>query len=245
VLAEGGRIKARTYAFFFNAPMWSKGERMTHYVDDKYLRFMANSVNFRGVKTDRLVYDLQDVRDKLDLCDSDVEIAIAFARPSDCPQDEWISSHRTYWKETESSIEAELVRRRNLSYVYSRQPDTEICQVIKDSLKVEDVLEWYVEVIVPRGKSGGDWRFRCRQHGDGQDTDPSGVLYRNEQRWWCYGCGTGGTVIDAVMHFEHLDLNHAIALLARNLGSDAKMLIRPVKVNEIETIKNIETRDSV
>ena len=44
-------------------------------------------------------------------------------------------------------------------------------------------------------------RFRCPVHGDGNDKNPSGVLYTDQNRYWCFGCGTGGSMIDLVIAF--------------------------------------------
>jgi hypothetical protein len=43
-------------------------------------------------------------------------------------------------------------------------------------------------------------RYRCTLHG--ADKHPSGVLYLNEGRYHCFGCGTGGDVFQLVMTFK-------------------------------------------
>ena len=52
-------------------------------------------------------------------------------------------------------------------------------------------------------------RYRCPLHGDGTDREPSGMLYLDTNRWWCFGCNAGGDMIQAVRAFSALRLGHA------------------------------------
>jgi DNA primase len=115
----------------------------------------------------------------------------------------------------------EIKRRQAIVYDPRANTDKEIIAAIKDRIPVVDVLEWYTDVFYASRDQG---RFRCTLHGE--DKNPSGVIYRTEARWWCFGCNKGGDVFDAVQAFEKTDLPHAIAKLARYIGLDTKPLIR-------------------
>lgn len=196
------------------------------YVDKQTIKFFAQR-NWRGVPIADLVAELQAARDKLAMLEIDPDSAIGFQCPSDCPQGEWIESHRYHWECVVESIMRELERRRSLSYDISQTPDREIIGAIKERIPIADVMEWYCEVIVPRGGYRGNWQFRCTLHGE--DKNPSGVIYNKENRWWCFGCNKGGDVFDAVQAFEKIDLPQAIAKLARYVGLDTKPIIRKPK----------------
>ncbi|MBE3145209.1 MAG: hypothetical protein IMZ61_15025 [Planctomycetes bacterium] len=53
-----------------------------------------------------------------------------------------------------------------------------------------EILSRYVE-LERAGRNR--FKFICPFH---EDTQPSGVLYADRGHWWCYGCGTGGDIID-------------------------------------------------
>lgn len=55
-----------------------------------------------------------------------------------------------------------------------------------------------------------------------QDTHPSLYIYSDENRWWCFGCNTGGSNIDWIMRYNHLEFSEAVKYLAFHyLGIDA------------------------
>ena len=116
------------------------------------------------------------------------------------------------------SIVKEVKRRRAIKDHYG-DTDPEIIQTIKERIPVEDVIEWYTQVTYFQKR----WKFQCTIHG--QDKDPSGVIYPEERRWWCFGCFKGGDVFDAVQAFERIDLYHAINKLAKHIGLDTKPII--------------------
>lgn len=43
------------------------------------------------------------------------------------------------------------------------------------------------------------------------------TLYRDQNRWWCYSCSTGGDVIDLVMKMQNITLPKAIEFLCRTI----------------------------
>lgn len=194
-----------------------------NYADKAVIKLLAER-NWRGVPIADLVASIQAARDKLAMLEIDPFSAIGFQCPSDCPQGEWIESHRYHWECITESIIAEIKRRRAIRYDLRQNPDKEIIAAIKERIPIADVLEWYTEVIVPKGSYRGNWQFRCTLHGE--DKNPSGVIYIKEQRWWCFGCNKGGDIFDAVQAFEKIDLPQAIAKLARHIGLDTKPIFR-------------------
>ena len=193
------------------------------YVERRVIKLSANK-NWRGVTVTELMAEVQYAREKLAMLDIDSDSAIGFQCPQDCPQDEWVDSHRYHWECVIESIMQEAERRRTIRYNLRRNPDREIIAAIKERIPVADVLEWFTEVIVSKGSYRGNWQFRCTLHGE--DKDPSGVIYNKEQRWWCFGCNKGGDIFDAVREFEKIELPQAIAKLARHVGLDTKPIFR-------------------
>lgn len=90
---------------------------------------------------------------------------------------------------------------------------------IKTRLTIEDVLDRYV-AVVPRGNR---LVFCCPAHGD---THPSGVVYPDQRRYWCFGCQRGGDIFEAVQHFQGLCFREAVEALAKvagvNLGQGSR-----------------------
>ena len=188
------------------------------YADKSVLALLARP-NWRGTNTSLLVYTIQDARDNLAIDPiSPLELHV----PPDCTVAEYIEGHRYYLEQLIKGIEEELERRRRIKYEGVVNTNAEIIQTIKAALKIEDILEWYTEVIIPRGQYRKNWKYRCTLHGE--DKDPSGFIYREEQRAWCFVCSKGGDIFDIVQLFERVDLPKAIARLARHLGLDTKPL---------------------
>ena len=166
--------------------------------------------NFRGLTTDALVYDLQDIRDWLE-----------FEAPH---EEDWDSDDEQHAQRYTKDIVAEIERRGKIQYDGMANTNKEIIQTIKNSVKIEAVLEWYTEVFLHKRT----WTYRCRLHGE--DKNPSGVIYPEEQKFHCFGCSKGGDIFDAVQMFERLTLPQAINKLARHIGIDTKPITRkPLK----------------
>jgi len=108
----------------------------------------------------------------------------------------------------------ELNKRFRKTYPKFIHPNQGIADTIKAKVPIEDVLEWFTTVEVFQGK----WKFRCKLHGE--DQDPSGHIYRNENRWWCFGCNRGGDVIDAVQIYGQMEAGEAFKKLATYIGID-------------------------
>ena len=167
------------------------------------LKLLAHP-NLRGIPTDRLIYDLQDLRESV-LCATDPEIE---------------GELRYFFEQGIAHFEQEITRRRKLTYEGVQYTNREIIQAIKNVINIEDVLAWYTEVFLEKRT----WAYRCTLHGN--DQHPSGVIYRDEKRCHCFVCEKGGDIFDVVQLFEHLDLPKAIAKLARHIGIDTKPLVK-------------------
>jgi DNA primase len=50
-----------------------------------------------------------------------------------------------------------------------------------------------------------------------KEENPSLTVTPSTNKWRCFGCGKGGTVIDWVMHTEGISVSHALQLLRRDL----------------------------
>jgi len=194
------------------------------YADYKTIALLARP-NCRGITTDRLVYRIQDLRDKLDLLHPDDLLPC----PQGCTQEEWIDDHKYFLEESIKGIEAEIERRRNLTYAGVQHTNSEIIQTIKNAIDITDVLSWYTEVFINKKQ----WTYRCILHGE--DKHPSGVIYKDENRFHCFTCGKHGDIFDAVQYFERVDLPEAIKKLARHIGLDTKPLISRNKYRDITT----------
>lgn len=81
-------------------------------------------------------------------------------------------------------------------------------------LSIVDVYNTYVGGDL---KDRGRFKWaRCEWHGS--DTSPSLKLYTDQHKWWCYGCGLGGTAIDMVMKALSCDFKTAAMTIARDFN---------------------------
>jgi len=86
---------------------------------------------------------------------------------------------------------------------------------------------------------------RCEWHGS--DSSPSLKLYTDQHKWWCYGCGNGGTAIDMVMQAMSCDFKTAAITIAKDFNlmttqnnyHDRKKLSEIKKKNEIKSLFKI------
>ena len=157
--------------------------------------------NFRGVTISRLIGLVQKAEEFIWVRDS-------------LPKDEWEESSR-YYHHLLRCVLVEIARREKLSYSGIQRVNSNIIKAIKESMGengLVEVLSWYTQVSTHKRQ----WTFRCTLHG--QDKDPSGKIYPDELRWWCYGCNQGGDIFDAVVAFERISLIDAIKKLAKHTG---------------------------
>ena len=176
--------------------------------DKEFYRLLAHQ-NYRGVTTSQLVYGIQDNR-------------------WDLEHRELSEESRFLTEELVKNQEAEIARRRKLTYKGIQFTNKEIIRAIKDAIDITDVLEWYTDVFTHKRQ----WTYRCTLHG--ADTHPSGVIYKDDQRFHCFVCNKHGDIFDAVMYFERVDLPTAIKKLARHVGLDTKPLVRGKQYQDIK-----------
>jgi hypothetical protein len=69
------------------------------------------------------------------------------------------------------------------------------------------------DLSISRVRGERTW-FHCLAHG-GADSDPSLVAYGDQGRWWCFGCNSGGDVIDWMMVRHGLEFRQAVEELER------------------------------
>ena len=70
------------------------------------------------------------------------------------------------------------------------------------------------------GESNGEQKFRCRYHGDGEDTHPSGSVNPSKGEYFCHVCNSGADVFDWVQRESNLTFPEALQRLARRAGID-------------------------
>jgi len=113
-------------------------------------------------------------------------------------------------------LKAEFERRK--AFKVSNKVDENIIRVIKERADITDVLSIFTEVFTNKNQ----WQYRCTLHG--ADNHPSGVIYRNQNRAWCYVCNKGGDVIEIVKLFGNLDFPTTIKLLCQECGINPELL---------------------
>lgn len=59
--------------------------------------------------------------------------------------------------------------------------------------------------------AGDEWKCCCPFH---NDRSPSLSIYSGGKRWYCFGCGKGGDVIDFVRELHQIEFRAAAAMLA-------------------------------
>jgi len=82
---------------------------------------------------------------------------------------------------------------------------------VKSRLNIIDVIG----EKVPLKKSGRNFKGLCPFH---NEKTPSFMVSPDRQVFHCFGCGKGGSVIDFVMEYEHLEFPEALEELASRAG---------------------------
>ena len=70
------------------------------------------------------------------------------------------------------------------------------CEAIRDAVPIEEVARRYTKLEPFGGKAWFTGRCALPDH---EDRTPSFYIYP-PGRWWCYGCGRGGDVVDLEFH---------------------------------------------
>lgn len=94
---------------------------------------------------------------------------------------------------------------------------------VKSRLNIVDI----VSARVALKKAGRHFKALCPFH---SEKTPSFIVSPERQTWHCFGCGKGGSVIDFVMEYEHVDFIEALESLAEKAG--VKLERRPVDTAE-------------
>jgi DNA primase len=89
---------------------------------------------------------------------------------------------------------------------------------IKSRLNIVDVIGERVKLV----KAGRNFKALCPFH---SEKTPSFMVSADRQMFKCFGCGKGGSVIDFVMEYEHIDFPEALEELADRAG--VKLTRRP------------------
>ncbi len=152
--------------------------------DTKELVERLAKSNLRGITSSDIVCEIQSLREQLET--------------------EKDSDQRFYLVCRFNYLLNELDRRSRMNDTGIHVTNKEIIQTIKDRIPIDTVLSWYTDVFVHSGK----WTYRCTLHGD--DKYPSGVIYRDEDRFHCFACSAHGDIFDAVQLFERMELIEAI-----------------------------------
>ena len=110
---------------------------------------------------------------------------------------------------------------------------TEAEEVIKGHLRE------YVENITERDAHAGRNQYKCPLCGSGKrgtrDSDGAFTIHENTNSWYCYSCQKGGSIIDLMKEFEHIDTGEAFRLARDRYGiriDDDSTSSAPAKVEQ-------------
>ena len=84
-----------------------------------------------------------------------------------------------------------------------------------DEVKARTNILDVIGARVQLKKAGHHFKALCPFHGE---KTPSFIVSPERQIWKCFGCGKGGSVIDFVMEYEHVDFVEALETLAEKAG---------------------------
>jgi CHC2 zinc finger len=101
------------------------------------------------------------------------------------------------------------------------------CEAIRDAVPIEMVARRHTKLEPFGGKAWFTGRCPLPDH---EDKTPSFYIYP-PGRWWCYGCGRGGDVVDLEFHCgDHGEPWEAMVALAVEYG--VELMRRPQRWNE-------------
>jgi len=93
--------------------------------------------------------------------------------------------------------------------------DERILEELKARLDIVDVISDYIELK----RAGQNYKGLCPFH---SEKTPSFMVNPGKQRFHCFGCGTGGDIIQFAMKYENLSFQETLKLLAKKAGIDLK-----------------------
>ena len=80
-----------------------------------------------------------------------------------------------------------------------------------DTIKQENPLPAVVGTVVDLKRAGSEWKACCPFH---NEKSPSFTIFKGGQRYYCFGCGAGGDVLDFVQRLHGVDLRGAGEMLS-------------------------------
>src|SRR5258708_5498556 len=83
----------------------------------------------------------------------------------------------------------------------------ETIEQVTAALNIVDVIGSYF----PLRRAGTEFRALCPFH---QEKTPSFYVSPDKQTFYCFGCQRGGSVIQFVQEYEHIDFPEAVRRLA-------------------------------
>ena len=89
-------------------------------------------------------------------------------------------------------------------------------ELIKEIIAKIDLVE-YIKQYVELKQRGKDYFGICPFH---EDSDPSFSVSPEKNIWYCFGCGTGNTIIDFVMKYHKVKFPKAVEMLLDYLKLD-------------------------
>lgn len=100
-----------------------------------------------------------------------------------------------------------ILKKRKISYPNSKVIEFDI-ESIKSKNPISEVCAQYG---IQLKKVGSNFKGKCPFH---KDNKPSFATYRNDTRWKCFSCGSGGSVIDLVMCLDGIKFTEACKKLS-------------------------------
>ncbi|MFW6022761.1 MAG: DNA primase [Halanaerobiaceae bacterium] len=82
---------------------------------------------------------------------------------------------------------------------------------LKSTIDIVNVVSDYVSLK----KAGSNYKGLCPFH---QENTPSFTVNQERQFYYCFGCGSGGDVINFVMELENLTFRETLKILAQRVG---------------------------
>ncbi len=77
---------------------------------------------------------------------------------------------------------------------------------------------------------GGYWAGKCPLH---EDTSPSFVVYKNDDKYRCFGCGSKGDAIDFIRELKKWGFDRAVAYLGLKHKKSLTFVPYPARVIDI------------
>jgi DNA primase len=87
-------------------------------------------------------------------------------------------------------------------------------EFINQLLERSDIVE-IIQQRLPLKKRGANYTGLCPFH---NEKTPSFSVSPQKQIYHCFGCGAGGSALNFIMNFEHLNFPEAVEVLAKELG---------------------------